>query len=118
MNVHMDANPDLPWSRVAGFIRQHTHDVRNHLNSLELEASLMTDLISDPEAVECLARIRSQIRTLAANLRALSGKFQEPKIMAGPIAATDVFEIWKEQWSAMPDRPQIEWKSDLGDQML
>ena len=118
MKDHMDANPDLPWSRVAAFIRQHTHDVRNHLNSLELESSLMTDLISDPEAAECLGRIRSQIRTLATNLRALSGKFQEPKVATAPIAASDVFEIWKEQWSALPDRPQMEWKNDLGNQML
>jgi signal transduction histidine kinase len=118
MKDHMDANPDLPWSRVAAFIRQHTHDVRNHLNSLELEASLMTDLISDPEAVECLGRIRAQIRTLASNLRALSVKFQEPKVLVSPIAASDIFEIWKEQWSALSERPQIEWKNDLGGQML
>jgi K+-sensing histidine kinase KdpD len=118
MKDHMDSNPDLPWSRVSAFVRQHTHDVRNHLNSLELEASLMTDLISDPEAVECLGRIRAQIRTLAANLRALSGKFQEPKVMPGPIAASDLLEIWKEQWSAMPERPQIEWKNELGNQTV
>ena len=78
----------------------------------------MTDLVSDPEAVECLGRIRSQIRTLATNLRALSGKFQEPKVATAPIAAADVFEIWKEQWSGLPDRPQIEWKKDLGNKTL
>jgi signal transduction histidine kinase len=118
MNDHMDANPDLPWSRVAAFIRQHTHDVRNHLNALELEASLMGDFVQDPEAVECLGRIRSQLRGLAANLRALSGKFQDPKVAAGPIAASELFEIWKEQWSALEERPQVEWKNELDAQSV
>ncbi len=114
----MDANPELPWSRVAAFVRQHTHDVRNHLNSLELEASLIADIVTDPEALESLSRIRTQIRTLAADLRALSGKFQDPKVSTAPIAASDLFEIWKEQWSGMEERPQMEWKSDLGDEMI
>ena len=78
----------------------------------------MADLISDPEAVECLGRIRSQIRTLANNLRSLSAKFQEPKVLTGPVPASDLFEIWKEQWSSMPERPQIEWKSDLGNETV
>jgi hypothetical protein len=118
MNDRMDVNPDLPWSRVAAFIRQHTHDVRNHLNALELEASLMADLVQDPEAVECLGRIRSQLRTLAANLRSLSSKFQDPKVLPGPISASELFDIWKEQWAALEERPQMEWKNELEAQSI
>ena len=36
----MDDEVLIPYPRVAAFVRQHTHDVRNFLNGLDLEASL------------------------------------------------------------------------------
>ena len=29
--------PQIPWARIVAFVRQHTHDVRNGLNCLDLE---------------------------------------------------------------------------------
>jgi hypothetical protein len=56
----MDVEPDIPWELIAGFVRQFTHEVRNGLNSLDLEAALMQELAADDEAHACAARARQQ----------------------------------------------------------
>jgi signal transduction histidine kinase len=114
----MQETPDIPWPRLAGFVRQHTHDVRNHLNSLELEASLLAEFQSDPEASDCLKRMRTQIRQLAASLRSLSSRFQEINPMASDIAAADLIEVWKEQLATLSDPPTVEWKSEVTDERV
>lgn len=114
----MHSTPDIPWPRVATFVRQHTHDVRNGLNSLELEASLLADIVTDPEAMDSLSRMRIQIRQLAADLRVLSAKFQDQKPSITPISATEMLEIWKEQLASLPAKPEVEWRSQVNGETI
>src|SRR5687767_3011033 len=93
----MDSAPLVPWPRVTAFVRQHTHDVRNHLNGIDLEAALLRELITDPEALEGVARLRQQVRDTAAGLRALSNRLADPVPRPSAISATELFEIWQEQ---------------------
>ncbi len=101
---------------MAAFIRQHTHDVRNHLNGMDLEAALLAELVSDPEAAESVSRVRGQIRNLAASLRALSTRLAEPQPQRGPIAAAELFSIWQEQ--AAPLGLEIAWSTELGSEQV
>ena len=105
----MCPEPDVSWSSVAAFLRQLTHDVRNQLNGLELEAALIADSITSPEATESLARIREQLHHIAGNLRAISSKFAEPSPSPAPIAAAELFLIFQEQAANMGDLPPIDW---------
>jgi signal transduction histidine kinase len=114
----MRSMPELPWIRVSSFVRQHTHDVRNDLNSLDLEVALLTDLVSDPEACESLARIRTQIRESATRLKELSARFTEPRPMLARLAASDLFEIWKEQFGGLNQPLNVKWESRLSEQAL
>jgi len=113
----MESEPEVPLTRIAAFVRQHTHDVRNGLNCLDLEASYLQDLISDSEAAACVARIRRQVREMAEEMRALSGMFQEPHPIAAPLAASELFLIWKDQQTAA-QQLAIEWSSQLADEMV
>ena len=110
----MHAAPDLSWSHLAQFIRQHTHDVRNDLTGLDLEAALLADLVPDGEAAEGVARIRAQIRRLAADLRALSAKFAEPQPTRELYAARELFLIWQDQPAALDPTPTVQWSEALG----
>src|SRR4051794_8712883 len=67
--------PHIPLPRIAGFVRQVTHDVRNGLNSMDLQAAYLNELITDPEAVDELRRLRGLIQTTARQLQAISGNF-------------------------------------------
>lgn len=111
----MTSIPDVSWSRVAAFVRQHTHDLRNDLNGLDLEAALLADIVADPEGVESVSRIRGEIRKVAANLRTLSGKFADARPTLLRLPAQELFLIWQDQLTELLTRPKVEWSSTLGE---
>jgi signal transduction histidine kinase len=111
----MNTIPDVNWSRIGAFIRQHTHDLRNELNGLDLEASLLAEIVVDAEAQESVARIRAQVRHIVANLRVLSGRFAEARPNLARFPAQELFASWQDQLAALPTRPEVEWASTLGD---
>ncbi len=110
----MQPVPDLSWSHLAQFIRQHTHDIRNDLSGLDLEAGLLAEIVADADAAEGVVRIRAQIRRLAGNLRTVSAKFAEPKPDLEFYAARELFHIWKDQLHALHPAPTVDWKDTLG----
>jgi light-regulated signal transduction histidine kinase (bacteriophytochrome) len=112
----MEAEPAIPCARVAEFVRQYNHDLRNVLNSLELETALLQELVSEDEAQASTDRIRKQVRTLADRLRSLSALFHGAAPMAAPIAARELFLIWREQHATLPDAPEVQWVDELGDE--
>ena len=111
----MESEPEISWPRLAAFVRQHTHDVRNALNSLDLESALLQELVTDDEARTGAARVRQQVRGLAEKLRALSVLFQEPQPYTAPLAARELLLIWREQNDSLPEPPAVEWIEEVGD---
>lgn len=112
----MDSGPDveIPWKRIAAFVRQHTHDVRNGLNSLDLETTFLNELVTEEEATASVGRLRKQLRSLALQLRSLSALFQEPQPVAAPIAARVLLQIWQEKHAALQDLLEVRWVDELG----
>jgi signal transduction histidine kinase len=114
----MESEPEIPVERVAAFVRQHTHDVRNGLNSLDLETSLLRELVTGGEAQECVDRVRRQVRIVAEQMRSLSAFFQDPQPMIAPISVRDLLVIWRELNADLPDAPKVEWVDELGDEKV
>ena len=108
----------ITWSRIAAFVRQHTHDVRNGLNSLDLETALLQELVTDDEAASSVERVRKQLRGLAQQLRAISMLFQDPLPTAAPIPARVMLTIWREKHAAMAKAPEIKWVDELGEEQV
>jgi len=114
----MDAEPDISWARVAAFVRQHTHDVRNDLNSIGLETALVEECLRDDEGRASLQRLRRQLRSLGDGLRSLAALFQDPQPVAAPIPAHDLFLIWQEMHAALPNAPAVQWRDELDDEKV
>jgi len=114
----MDPAPNLNLSHLAQFLRQHTHDVCNDLNGLDLEAVLLADLAPGREAGESVARIRGQIRQLAADLRGLSAKFIDPKPTRALYAARELFLIWQDQLATLDPAPTAQWSDASGTEQV
>jgi K+-sensing histidine kinase KdpD len=75
----MDVSPSpVPWTKIATFVLQLSHDLRNDLNALSLEAALLKEFVTDPDAVTSANRIQSQLRDIAQRLKDLSGRFILP----------------------------------------
>ena len=110
----MNSVPDSSWSHLAQFIRQHTHDVRNDLNGLDLEAALLADLVPSGEAAESVARIRSQIRRLAADLRTLAATFADSQPSRALYEVRELFLIWQDQLASLDPAPSAQWSNTLG----
>ena len=104
----------VPWPKIAAFARQHVHDLRNVVNSLELESSLLDDALppeAPEDARESVRMIRAQIRRLEEELRVVAGKFVlEPKPQPSPVAGDELFVCWREQAGKIkPVPPVVEW---------
>lgn len=110
--------PDIPWSRVAAFVRQHTHDVRNGLNSLDLETEYLGELVPAGEAAESVDRVRKQLRSVAQQLRSLSALFQQPSPLAAKIPARVLLKIWREKHASLTPAPEVHWIDELGEQQV
>jgi len=117
-NRVMDPEPDIPWAHFTAFVRQHTHDVRNGLNSLDLETALLREIVVDPEGRACVDRLREQVRALGTQMRELSALFHDPKPIPAPLAARDLFLIWKEQQPALPTSLEVLWVDELGSEQV
>ncbi len=114
-NHSMDQEPQIPWPQLAAFVRQHTHDVRNHLNSLDLEAALLGELVTTSESRESAGRLRKQIRNFANEMRALSAKFADPPSGRAVVPASMLMLIWQDQAASLDPKPEVTWEHDLGE---
>ena len=110
--------PLVTWNRVSAFVRKHLHDVRNDLNSIDLEASLLSDMVPDGEARTSVEHIQRQLRASALNLRLLSTCFQRCDPYPASISASSLLQIWQEKHEAMRNAPSIEWIDRAGDVRL
>ena len=95
-------------------MRQYTHDVRNTITCMDLEMELMQDVVTDPEAITSMTRIREQLRLLELQMRSLSAAFHEPRPTADRINARVLLQIWREKHAETPDAAPMEWKDQLG----
>ncbi len=114
----MSSDPEIPVERVATFVRQFTHDLRNGLNGLDLEAAYLLELETAADARESVQRIRQQIRGLAEQLRALGGRFHEPRPHRAPLAARELIAILREQNAGLPMPVEIGLREEVGDAVV
>lgn len=65
----------IPLDRLSKFVRQVSHDVRNGLNAIDLQATLMAELTSDPECASEAQKLRGIVAKVAQSMQQLSGYF-------------------------------------------
>jgi len=81
--------------RIERIIRKHVHDVRNSINSLDLEAVLLGELTTDPQVAGVLTRMRAELTQLEATMKALQYKFAEPAPLT--LTSGDLLYLWQRQ---------------------
>jgi nitrogen-specific signal transduction histidine kinase len=94
----------IPLDRVARFVRQLTHDVRNGLSAIDLETAFIAEISADEEVLAELHKLREMISETAKMLRRVSQYFHP--VIVHPIpwsAATVMQEIQKTAETEFPD---------------
>ena len=102
------------------FVRQLSHDLRNHLNAIELQSTFLAELAQDGELKPEVQRLREMTYEIGVTLQKLTGAMSEanPRLMS--YRAADFVDDLREKLEA--DRPKesgsIEWDVKLGDETL
>lgn len=81
--------------RIERIIQKHVHDVRNSINSLDLEAVLLGETITDPEVLGTLRRMRAELTQMEAMVQTLHYKFAEPVPLT--LTTGDLLYLWQRQ---------------------
>ncbi len=110
------SEPQIPWSQLVKFVGQFNHDLRNHLNAVELQAAFLTEIITEEDAGEEMKRLREMTAAMGSDLQRLSGllsKIQPTMMTYG--AAELVEDLRSKVEAAHPDELQsLVWNSSLG----
>ena len=115
-----NAPRDVPWNDVVLFVRQLSHDLRNHLNAIELQSTFLSELAEDAELKTEVRRLREMIFEIGAALQKLTGAMGQSTPHLMTYRAADFVDDLREKIAA--ERPKengsIDWKLQLGDENL
>jgi len=110
----------VPWSDTVRFVQQLSHDLRNHLNAIELQSAYISELDANAELKGEIKRLREMISGLTATLQNLSRGVAdvEPNLIS--YRASDLVEdLSKKIAHDFPNQSgEITWDIQRGDAML
>jgi len=111
---------NVAWSNVVRFIRQLSHDLRNHLNAIELQSAYISELEREDELKSEIKRLRKMISGLTCALQSLSKAVSDVKPNLIPYRAADLAEDLRKKidhdFSA--ESAAITWNIPVGGAML
>ena len=102
------------------FISQLNHDLRNHLNAIELQAACLNEIVRDADTGSEIKRLREMTGDLCAHLQRLSASLAaiQPNTM-GYVAAEFFEDLRAKLGLEVPAlATEVEWKSSLGEEAL
>ena len=115
-----NATRDVPWNDVVHFVRQLSHDLRNHLNAIELQSTFLSELAEDAELKTEVRRLREMIYEIGVALQKLTGAMGQSTPQLMTYRAADFVDDLREKIAA--ERPKengsIDWKVQLADENL
>ena len=109
----------IPWSDTVRFIRQLSHDLRNHLNAIELQSAYINELNGDEELKNEIKRLRKMISGLTSALQKLSIGLGDIKPDLISYRVSDfVGDLRKKIAHEFPNSDEIVWDVEAGDAAL
>ena len=111
---------NVAWIDVVRFIRQLSHDLRNHLNAIELQSAYISELEGEDELKGEIKRLREMISGLTAALQSLSKAVSDVKPNLIPYRAADFAEDLRKKidHDFSGESGAITWNIQVGDAML
>lgn len=112
--------PNIPWEVIVKFIRQLTHDLRNHLNAVELQAAFLGEIASGQEMKDEVKRLREMLGTTGSALQKLSADLGHARTNPISYKAADFMEDLRQKFSSATagDTSTIAWNINVGDLAL
>lgn len=115
----MPKKKPVPLEAVAKFVRQLSHDVRNELAVLDLQAGLLTPHVAAGDGAARLAELRRQITVTAANLRTLASRFTDSTPQPASWTARTLFEYCRDAASILgKEAADLAWTPELAEEKV
>jgi K+-sensing histidine kinase KdpD len=86
------ADLQIPMPDVVRFVRQLSHDLRNHLNAAELQSAFLNEIAEDREVKQEVQRLRAMLSEMGASLQRLTSSLAEVRLTEMPYPATAFIE--------------------------
>lgn len=105
---------------VVKFVRQLSHDLRNHLNAAELQSAYLAELAEDPELKEEVKRLRAMISEVGTSLQRVTSVLGAPRLTLMPYGAADFVEDLQQKLAIeySVESAKIAWNVQVGDAIL
>src|SRR5438552_19098612 len=87
------------WTDIVRFVRQLSHELRNHLNAAELQAVYIGELAGDGELKTEIKKLRATIARLDAILQKLSAVSRQIKPSFMPHRAVDFLQHPRQEFA-------------------
>ena len=108
---------EVAWPDVVRFVRQVSHDLRNHLNAVELQSAFLAELATDGELKAEIARLRKMVSECGNALQKLTTRLNPPS--PHPIAygvGHLVEDLKKKVITEFPKQADsVTWKAEISD---
>lgn len=109
----------VPWIDTVRFVRQLSHDLRNHLNAIELQSAYISELDASVELKGEIKRLREMISELSTVLQKLTGVGEVKPNLISYRASDFVEDMRKIIAHEFPNESaEINWEIPGGDAML
>jgi len=110
----------VPMPDVVKFVRQLSHDLRNHLNAAELQAAYVAEIAQGAEVKEEIKRMRAMISEVGTSLQRITSALGATRLTLMPYRAADLLDDLRDRLTA--DYPnesaKMEWNVQPGDASL
>ena len=118
--VPTDTELQVPMRDVVAFVRQLSHDLRNHLNAAELQASFLNELAESPELKSELQRLRGMLSEMGTSLQRLTSSLASVKLTTMPYEANAfVQDLGQTLALQFPEESRvIDWEVQAGNTLL
>lgn len=113
-------NLQVPMSDVAGFVRQLSHDLRNHLNAAELQSAYLAEVAPDAELKEEVKRLRAMLAEMGGSLQRLTNSLAAINLTLMPYEASNFMEDLRQKVGTQfpAESRAIEWTIETGTALL
>jgi signal transduction histidine kinase len=109
----------VPWIDAVRFVHQLSHDLRNHLNAIELQSAYISELDGSEELKGEIKRLREMISRFSAVLQKLTGLGEVKPNLISYRASDFVEDLRKTIAHEFPkESAEIPWDIQAGDAML
>jgi len=106
--------------RLIHFVRQVTHDVRNGLNAIDLQAAFVAEIAPPGEVADEIGKLRGMVNHVTRDMQELSARFAElrPVIMSYPVHEflMGLKEAVEQEFDSQAKR--LVWEVKVGDEEM